>query len=229
LVKTVAKPSAAEVSVPIATQPATISFWQSLSAFRWATAVVVLIAVLAGGWLIVQNSRFQTRIEQLQAERQSFEQRLAEQGTRSDDLVEQLERERAERERLEKEIAALQPARSNLVSFILFPVSRLRSEGQKPRQLTLPASARLVELKLEVEPEEEYKSYRVEMRRRADDATLWSKDQLRVQSTTTGKTVVVEIPANMLSQGDYRLTLQGMTAAGELDRVANYDFAVVVR
>jgi hypothetical protein len=189
----------------------------------------VLIAVLAGGWLIVQHSQFQTRIQQLQAERESFEQQLARQGTRSDDLAEQLERERAERERLEKELAALQPARSNLLSLILFPVSRLRSEGQKPRPLAIPASARSVELKLEFEPEEEYKSYRVELRRRAEEATLWSTDRPRVQATTTDKTVVVEIPANVLAQGDYRVTLQGVTAAGGLDRVASYDFAVVSR
>lgn len=244
LVKTVAGASAAEAAVPAISRPAPVPWWTSLRAFlssqhpafRVAMAVAALVIVFGGAWLIVQTIQMQTRLQQLQANlresqqrEQELEQQLAQQGARRDELTKQLERERNERERLEQELAAQAPSRPSLVSFVLLPTSRFRSEAEKRKRLVIPAGAQLVQFKIEFETEEEYKSYRVVLRRRAEEGELWSQSKLRAQSTAQGKSLGLRLPTNVLTTGDYRLTLLGVTAGDELDEIRNYDFSMVRR
>jgi len=101
-------------------------------------AAVALVVVLGGVWLIVQTVQLQTQLERLQAEQRDWQQRaqdlqrqLAQQQAHRDELAQQLERERAERERLEQDLAAQSPSRPGIVSFLLFPLSRFRSEAEE--------------------------------------------------------------------------------------------------
>ena len=84
-----------------------------------------------------------------------------------------------------------------------------------------------MQLKLEFETEEEYEGYRVELRRKGEEAVLWNPNRSRARSTEWGKTLVVRVPASIFTEGNYRLMLLAMTTEGELEEISHYDFSIV--
>jgi hypothetical protein len=62
-----------------------------------------------------------------------------------------------------------------------------------------------------------------------EDRVVWEQNGLRAQSTARGKQLVLKLPSRVLTQGEYRLMLQGRIAGGQWDKVDNYDFRLVIR
>lgn len=219
-----------------------VTWWDSLAAFvrvlspaaKFAMAAAVLLIVFGGSWLLVQTYRSRSELARIRAEQQAehngqqaLEQQIASERTRSDDLAAQLQREKEARQQAETlvqelESARKQPAEPTIISLALLP-GVPRSGGVRPK-LVLPQSARLVRLQVGIEPGEEYKSFRVELRTQRGKP-VWTRDGLT--AGRGGQAVSLTLPANLLAPGQYELALQAVTREGRTEDVGYYYFDVL--
>jgi len=226
--------------------PTPATWWDSFAAFvrvlspaaKFAMAAAVLLIVFGGSWLVLQTRRSRSELERIRAEQQAghndqqaLEQQIASERSRSNDLAAQLQREKQEREQSEELVRQLerdresrpQQSQQTFASLVLLPgVSR---SGSVRPNLILPESARVVRLHVGIEPEEEYKSFRVELRTQAGQQVM-TRNRLSAHQTHGGQTVSVTVPASMLGAGQYELTLKGMNDQGTLEDVGYYYFDV---
>lgn len=223
------------------------SWWESFIAMvrgatpavRLVVAAASLVVVIGMSWLITQTVRFRAELAQLQAQHQeqrrqqdALEQQVIGERARSRELEAQLQGEREQREiaeelarRLEQERAA-QAAQSTLASLLLWP-GISRTAGNRPK-LVVPQAARLARLQVGLEPEDEYESFRVELRN-AQGSEVWSQRDLRPRPSRAGRVVVLSVPARLLVSGDYELALKGVVAGGAVEEVRYYYFSVAIR
>lgn len=238
---------------PLATPVRRVAWWESLLLFIGppgnrlpAVAAVAALALLIGAaWLLVENRRLSSRVQQARVEKESLIQR-------SGANEEEAERKRAELERdisalraqggemetkiqqKQRELEALQRARSparlappsgEIAAFILPP--GLTRGTDEPERLIIPAAARYIRLQLDLEREEDYQSFVAEIRT-ARGNLAWSKSGLVVQKTSYGRAVFLAIPARLLSNGEYEVTLNG-AASGRVEAVGYYYFITLKR
>jgi anti-sigma factor RsiW len=240
LMKSASATEVMEMALPSEGRRESVSWWQSvlaslrprspLAAFSLAATLVVGIGFV---WLVVETGRLRNQLGQLQEERstlqqqeQEFQQQVAQQRQRSDELAKQLDQERIERNRLERELAGLRQPRSSFLSFILTPGLARSIEGAK--KLVIPSGTDSIQLQLDLDRQDEYRSYRAELRT-ADGDEVWSQDMLRARPTDQGQAVFLTVPARLLASGDYLLTLSGLTTRGVFEAVGSYQFSVVRR
>ncbi|MEP7338428.1 MAG: hypothetical protein ABI977_11890, partial [Acidobacteriota bacterium] len=235
----VASASAAEA----AAQPATIHWWEAViaflrgsnPAFQFSMAASALILVLGVSWLIVETSRLRAQVAQLQAKQQAeqqtrqqqeeaLRQQAASASARSEDLAVQLERERERREELARQIERDQSRESSagasFIASLFLPPGIGRSGAERPK-LMVPQSARLARLQIGLEREDEFKSFRVEIRT-AQGQEVWTQDHLRPRQSRAGRVINLTIPGNTLSPGQYELTLKGVIDPQNTEDVRYY-------
>ena len=199
-------------------------------AIRLALAAAVLVIVVGGLWFILETARLRNQVEQIQAERaeilkreQELHQRIAEQGANSERLAAELQRERSERELLEQETARAQQSALNTVAFTLIP--GLVRGADEPRKLIIPRGAELVRINLDFE-QGDYKNYRAVLET-VDGKRILRSGPLITRSNKSGKIVTLELPARLLTKGDYIVMLSGVSAGGNLEPVDEYYLDVV--
>ena len=225
-----------------------IPWWGSfVAAFRsagpaakLALAGASLVLVIGIVLLIVQTIAFRGQLMQLQSERQTrqnerqaLEKQIADERALSEDLTGRLQSEQRQREvseellrelERERERLANKPAASTILSFALLPgVSR--SAGASPK-LVVPQSARLLRLQVGIDPAEQYKTFRTEIRAQAG-LQIWTQDKLSARKLNGGQAVVLSLPARLLGAGRYELALKGVTDAGNTEDVGYYYFDVL--
>jgi anti-sigma factor RsiW len=240
LMRTVSEAPVRAAPAPARARPEPASGWPSLRAFlrrqnpafQFAIAAAALIILVGGAWLMVEMTRLQTQLAQLQAERQAWQQQeqtlrqeVARARARQDELAEQLQREQSERARLEQELAAQPPSRPAFLSFVLSRVARDPGEAKK---LVIPSGPSSVQLQIDLEAGDDYPRYRAGLQT-AEGHEIWSQDGLLARLTNWGKAVVLRLPANLLTPGDYELGLRGVAASGTFVDIGYYYFSVVKR
>jgi hypothetical protein len=195
---------------------------------QFALSAAALLFLAVTSLLVIEYFRARNEINRLQSERATLEQRekeMAEQAEQqrahNGELLARLEREQNDRQKLEQELAGLQP--QAIKEFDLFS-NALRGDSAT-KSFTIPNRTKTVRLKLYLEPDS-YKSYRATIQN-AKGEKAWSKSGLQARKTSSGKELVVGLPAELFSSGDYTLTLGGATAKGDYEDVSDYDFKVV--
>lgn len=192
-----------------------------------AAAVLMAIGAL---WLIIQMTRMNDRLEQIQAQRefqekreQELEQQYAEERRHSQQLAEELERERA-RPGIEDQIEPVPgPSARSLVSFILAPgAARDRSSAPK---LAIPPDAKQVRLEALFKTGG-YRSYRAELQT-VEGRVLWQRAWLTARKQGDQNAVSLDVAARVFRHDDYVLVLSGINPAGEEESVGEYFFRVV--
>ena len=189
--------------------------WLPLAA---AIAVVALGSALFG-W---RDHRLREQIGRLERAQQAAMQR-------SDHLSRQVETGRAEvatlREQLESAVRTsplgeLPRVATTLARIVLRP-GLLREPSAVP-ELVLPFPVDEVELALEL-PGERYDSYRVALES-PEGKALWRSERL-VASARRGKpSLTVRVPARVLGDGTYVVTVTGYTPRGAMEPAAEYSF-----
>ncbi len=231
----------------LATASLPVSLWDSLRALlrklsptaSFSLAAATLLIALGGIWLISETLRLRAHIAQLQAEQQSqqrnqqtVEGQLADERTRSENLSSRLEGEQQQREHNEelirelerqREEATSKPALPSVLSLTLLP--GIARGGNTPAKLILPQSARLVRLRLSIEPGDDYKHFLVELRTQAKPV-VWSQNNLSARTTRAGQVITLHLPAKLLDTAPYELALKGVTVEGKTEAVAYYNFDV---
>ena len=217
----------------------------SLRRFAAGTAAALILAV--GVWLAVENARLRRKVDDAQAERDEWiertrqlERQVSIEKQHGQMLAEKVERETGDSSRLERETGSLKratgvkrlvanpkakrlPTREAIVSLALLPW--LAREGDESRKVEiLPATSHL---RLELYPEKtDHETYRAELRTREDER-IWIGNNLKLRRTTLGDQVIVNLPATILSKGDYVLTLHSIADEGDQERAGTYYVRVV--
>lgn len=212
------------------------------TAWRFAFATVALVAVACLAWLLVERARMRDELRQLRAERvtlgdsvREMERRADAERTRSEELLAQLEGERArpapqnpQREGDDTAVpdrtpsdGSRTPPRPSFVSLVLTP-GLVRGGGGTT--LRVPRGTSSVVLRLNVE-DESYESYRAVIET-ADGRRVWGADFNRPRRAG-GSIALPAVPARELPPADYVLLLSGKRRGGEFESVADYSFRVL--
>jgi|SRR6185369_3500998 len=229
--------------VRTATTPARTTWPRFIEAFLrrlspaagYALAAAALLVVVGGAWLIAESLRLRAQLAEMRAEQQAHErqqqalqQQVADEQARREDLSAQLQREREQRERSQQlagelqrklEESAAQPSPSAVVSLALWPgISR---GGNARSKLVIPQATQRVRVQIGVEPEDEYRSFRVELHAPGGQP-IWTQANLTARRVRGGRAVMLSLPAGIFKAGEYELALKGVTAEGTAEDVGYY-------
>jgi hypothetical protein len=120
-----------------------------------------------------------------------------------------------------------QNSKGPLPATLLLVPGSVRS-ADEAHTLSIPTDAEqaLVQIILE---KDSYRLYRAEVRKiQGRDVTLWKDDALASHSTDSGESAIdLKIPAKLLTAGDYKVSLGGVTEDQKIEAVADYTFRVV--
>jgi hypothetical protein len=219
------------------------SLGSSLAAFmrglapitRFAFAAGVVLMVAGAFWLAFESVKLRSQLRAALETRRSSEDALQLQiddaRTRADELAAQLHREQEMRqtnERLLEEIEqpheGAEKAPPAIISMVL-PSGVPRGSNAR-RKVVLQQETRLLRMQLDIEPADEYGSFRAELRDEAG-AEVWSVDHLTSRAAKGAKVVVLNLPAKLLKSGEYELKLAGNSTGGEASTLGYYYFVVV--
>lgn len=101
----------------------------------------------------------------------------------------------------------------------------LRSKGEGG--ITIPKSAEVVRLRLELKPEE-YQSYQASLQT-VEGREIFKLNNLQAITSGRGKVLVMQIPVRLLTHGDYLVRVSGFTAASQFEEVDDYPFSILNR
>jgi hypothetical protein len=211
---------------------------QGFSPPSFAAGAIAAVIFLVGAWVAIENARLRRRIDDAQAAQAEWlerarqsERQLSDEKQRNRDLAQEIERERIHSSELEREAGRLKQAREagragirgSVVSLALMP--GLSREGDQSNQLEILQGTGRV--RLELYPEKVgHKNYRAELRTR-EGKWVWNGSGLKLRKTVLGDQVIVELPATILTKGDYILMLRGVTGERNQGRAGTYYFRVV--
>ena len=223
----IAQASAARTRLGLFAALAALSYRHRLA----LASALLLLAALPAVWLAGRNRTLQQKIatastgaEQqrtaLEARVQSLEQARAGDRSRHEEELAR-ERERRVREAMPQ---TPQP-QVNVPFFLLAAVRSGEQEGRAPvNQIPLSSTTGSVILTAELATVD-YPSYRASLHS-AGGKEMWQAQGLHPDSRDT---LVLLLPARMLQNGDYRLTVEGAGQDGQWLSVAAYPFRVLRR
>jgi hypothetical protein len=203
-------------------------------AARLAFVAASVLVIAGAAWLFAETLRLRRQVTQLQAENQSgqnIQQALEQERKRNAELNARLDQEKQQREQTDESLRQLtetaeatnQAPRPVIASLTLLP-GLSRGGGQKPN-LDLSSDARLVRLQIGIDPEEQFKSFAVELRTLAG-RQVWNRENLAARTRHGSRAVGLTLPATVLKSGEYELRLRGLTEGGGAEDVGFYYFNV---
>jgi len=203
-------------------------------AARLAFAAAAILVVAGAALLFVETLRLRRQVMQLQAEKQAgqdFQQALEAERKRNEELNARLDQEKQQREQTDESLRQLtetpeakNPAPPPVIASLMLLPGLSRGGGQKPT-LDLSNDARLVRLQVGIDPEEQYKSFAVELRTLAG-RQVWNRENLAARTRRGSRAVGLTLPATVLKSGEYELRLRGLTEGGGSEDVGFYYFNV---
>ncbi|HKU75808.1 MAG TPA: hypothetical protein VJR02_18000 [Pyrinomonadaceae bacterium] len=110
-----------------------------------------------------------------------------------------------------------------VASFILTP-GLTRTAGD-PNQIEIPDNAQMVEFRLSIDSNVNYKSYAASLQR-IGIGEVWRRALPRMRVINT---ITLRMPRNLLIAGEYLLTLSGQARNGQPETVGDYAFTVTAR
>jgi len=184
-------------------------------AFQLSMAALALLLVGVLSWQLALNSSLRGGIGKLQAERQTEQ-------DRERSLQQKLDQEHARAEQLAADASHQTGSTTQIASLLLLP-GMVRGGNVLP-ELTVPASAQLARLEIQLEAHDEFPAFKVDLKNVRGEEVL-TRSGLRAHSSTGGRSVTLEVPASALGSGPYDLTLVGVNGADEKD-IGYYRFSV---
>lgn len=232
----------AEYVAKEAVAPVAVSWRDSLEAFfrslnpvaRFAMAAVALIVLVGAASLVIETLRLRSRLTALQAQNQSqqnLERQVEHQRRQNEELTARLNQEKHQREQSEESLRQLSetandttPAPRPIIASLTLLPGISRGGGNKP-VLVLASDARLVRVQIGIDPEEQYKTFAVDLRSVAG-RQVWTRENLTARTRRGARSIVLTLPASALKSGDYELKLSGATDGRASEDVGFYYFDV---
>ena len=203
-------------------------------AARLAFVAAGILLIAGAAWLFAETWRLRRQVNQLQAEKQAgqgVQQALDAERKRSEELNARLNQEKQQREQTDESLRQLtetteatKPAPPPVFASLTLLPGLSRGGGQKPN-LDLSNDVRLVRLQIGIDPEEQYKSFAVELRTVAG-RQVWNRENLAPRTRGGTRAVGLTLPATVLKSGEYELRLRGLTEGGGSEDVGFYYFNV---
>jgi hypothetical protein len=201
-----------------------------------AAGIIILIAV--GIWLVYERSRLSQELQlaqsnqrtqqlerelvEAQSRERELQQRIKDQSGHNDQLAEELKRESERIEQLEHELSQRSPNRSSVLAVVLSP-GLTRGGGTV---VVLPSEIEVVKLELPLPADKTiYRTYSAALVA-AGGSQVLSQKNLKSVAARTGKSLIVRVPARMLQEKTYVVTLRGERDDGTFENVEDYQFAV---
>jgi len=221
---------------------ATVPSWRTkLAAFfsspiaAYSFGVASLLLFFVGSWLVVDRIRLRSEIAQLRtaqesqtAQNRQLEKDLADERLRNQELM--ANRGTPPSLAPTPEIQPESPPKPTTpTSPVVVALSLLpgisRGSNSVP-QLAIAHDVSLVSLKIGIDPQENYRRYRVELRTENGRQVL-AQGNLLARVGARGRSIPLSVPASALGNGRYELTLKGITESGTSEDVGFYYFDVV--
>jgi type II secretory pathway pseudopilin PulG len=203
-------------------------------AARLAFVAAAILVVAGAALLFVETLRLRRQVTQLQAEKQAgrnLQQSLEAERKRNEELNARLDQEKQQREQTDESLRQLteipeakNPAPPPVIASLTLLPGLSRGGGQKPT-LDLSNDAHLVRLQVGIDPEEQYKSFAVELRTLAG-RQVWTRENLAARTRRGSRAVGLTLPATVLKSGEYELRLRGLTEGSGSEDVGFYYFNV---
>lgn len=203
-------------------------------AARLALVAATILLIVGAAWLFAETLRLRRQVNQLQAEKQSgqgLQQTLDAERKRNEELNARLNQEKQQREQTDESLRQLtetpeatKPAPPPVLASLTLLPGLSRGGGQKPN-FDLSNDVRLVRLQIGIDPEEQYKSFAVELRTVAG-RQVWNRENLAARTRRGTRAVGLTLPATVLKSGEYELRLRGLTEGGGSEDVGFYYFNV---
>jgi hypothetical protein len=122
--------------------------------------------------------------------------------------------------------AAPEPAPRLATAVFELALSTLRSSNEPPQHLTVPKGIGQIEIQLDLGGEEEsYRTFNA-LVKASGAGEVWSRRGLEPKPLDWGTVLILEIPADKLPDGRYEMEVQGVTAAGEAERIGVQEFEI---
>jgi hypothetical protein len=188
--------------------------WWTLSP-AWTFAAAMCLTLLAGGYLLYDNSRLRNEVRRAQLDRGALQQSHR-------DLQRQIQEQRIPA----AEVPASQPPTQNPVNamaLVLLP--QTRGTGPLTTIALLPAADQ-AKFQLELESGD-FNSYQAVLKDPGTGRTVWSSGKLKAASRGESKLVSVSLPAGLLKTQNYSMDLFGLPRVGAGEFLSSYAFRVV--
>jgi hypothetical protein len=200
---------------------------------RWGFAAVALVVLAAAGYLLLDNLRLRSLMNESRAARASLEEgeqqlqrQLMGQQAATADTAKELARVRESLAQLEARATMSQQGdRTAVLSFVL--AAPTRGAADIPT-LAIPAGTDAVRLRLELEADD-FPRYRVALRDPARDRIIWRGDNVRPTAGGDAKALSITLNAGLLRPQIYRVEITGVPARDIPGLVSGYSFRVVPR
>lgn len=197
-------------------------WWRLPLGLAASLALAAGIAALAASlWLASERARLVAELKRVEVEqvtarqdRGRLQERIAQLDKRNAEIGESLSQER--------ERTQLSALPSGVVGLLLSPGS-LRSGGTVQR-LRLPWKAAEVRLTVELS-RDTFQTYRAVLET-PDGKETWASGSVKSRATPAGRALVLTLPAKVLSDGDYVLSVTGFRSDGTSAEAGEYAFAV---
>lgn len=221
----------------------TMSRWQRLlaalggqrRALEFSIALASLIIVIGGIWFFIESRRLRHELAQTratQADQERREQELAQQVASERERAQQLA---AELERLERTQPQQQPPQTtptptvraappSFVTLLLTAGGVRGSDTVGTQTLIIPQGTTQARLQLNLK-ENDYPGYRVSLQT-VGGREIFSRQNLKPRTMKTGASFILTVPAQQLANGEYILTLRGVSPEGEVDDLSKSIFRV---
>ncbi|PYS71160.1 MAG: hypothetical protein DMF69_11270 [Acidobacteria bacterium] len=208
-------------------------FTRPVMAYSFALASLLLFFV--GSWLVVDRIRLRSEIARLQtaqesqtAQNRQLEKDLVDERLRNQELM--ANRGTPPQQTPTPEVQPDSPPQPTtptspvVVAFSLVP-GISRSSNSVP-QLAIGKDVNLVRLQIGIDPQENYRRYRAELRTVSGQQVL-AQGNLSARGGSHGRSIPFGVPATALGNGKYELALKGITESGTTEDVGFYYFDVV--
>jgi len=213
----------------VAQRTSSVSWWQSvLNTFggdrpklRFAMAVVAVLVVLSGVWIVVNNLRSQQQPRPIQAKRENDEPRKQEPPpqTPQQDQVEHTAQVPTTTSQ-----PSPSPVPASKIVYLALSVGGVRAGGSATKTLVIPPEANQAQIYINLK-DDTYLQYRASLQR-IGGQEIFTQSNIRPRHSKSGAKFVFTIRTSQLTEGDYALTLSGITPQGEVDDLSKSLFRV---
>ena len=205
------------VRLEFPSRPGLLDFLRFRPAFVYATSALIVILLTGNVWSLL-------KVAELQRELGSVTSQVTELGRDRDDLKRQLDESQAAALALQAAIPPPKPSAAPVLLAMNLVPGITRSSNEIPT-ITLTSNASSVRFSLAL-LDDNFTVYRVSLMN-VDSREIWTQSKVSPTAARDGKTIVLNVPAEVLSSGDFSFSLMGVPDSGTPESIARYYFRAV--
>jgi hypothetical protein len=209
--------AAQPVRLEFPSRPGLLDFLRFRPAFVYATSALIVILLTGNVWSLL-------KVAELQRELHSVTNQVTELGRDRDDLKRQLDESQAAALALQAAIPPPKPSAAPVLLAMNLVPGITRSSNEIPT-ITLTSNASSVRFSLAL-LDDNFTVYRVSLMN-VDSREIWTQSKVSPTAARDGKTIVLNVPAEVLSSGDFSFSLMGVPDSGTPESIARYYFRAV--